>query len=80
MLEVFPNVQFVVTTHSPLVLAQLNSLLYRNMEDIRVFNMTSGTIDSLQDQETGLIVSSEMDKVANEVDAEFEALLNGRRE
>ena len=80
LLEVFPNVQFVVTTHSPLVLAQLNSLLYRNMEDIRVFNMTSGTIDSLQDQETGLIVSSEMDKVANEVDAEFEALLNGRRE
>ena len=29
LLQTFPNVQFVVTTHSPLVLAQLNSRLYR---------------------------------------------------
>ena len=77
LLQSFPNVQFVVTTHSPIVLAQLNSLLFQKTDQISVFGLRSGSIESLIDGETGLIMASEMDEAATEVDAEFDALLNG---
>lgn len=77
LLKTFPNIQFIVTTHSPLVLAQLNSLLYnRKDSDIAVFGLKDGRIASMLDAETGLITSGEMDEVVQSVDAEFDALLN----
>ena len=77
LLQTFPNVQFVVTTHSPLVLAQLNSLLYRLQGEIAVFGLRSGSVISLRDPDTGLIMASEMDDAVAAVDEEFDALLNG---
>ena len=77
LLQAFPNVQFIVTTHSSLVLAQLNSLLYRGTEETSVFGLRSGMIGSLLDKETGLVMASEMDDAVADVDAEFEKLLNG---
>ena len=77
LLQSFPNVQFVVTTHSPIVLAQLNSLLFQQTEEISVFGLRSGLVESLIDNETGLVMASEMDDAAADVDAEFDALLNG---
>lgn len=76
MLQAFPNVQFVVTTHSPLVLAQLNSLLYRKTYEISVLALESGTVSSLLDPDTGLVMASEMDEAVSAVDEEFDALLN----
>ena len=77
LLQTFPNVQFVVTTHSPLVLAQLNSLLYRKEGEIAVFGLRSGSVVSLLDSDTGLIMASEMDDAVAAVDEEFDALLSG---
>ena len=84
LMNTFPNVQFMVTTHSPLVLAQLNSALYRqhckqsvNEKKIEVFAVKDGTVASMLDDETGLLVSGEMDDVANEIDAEFERMMEG---
>ena len=77
LLQTFPNVQFVVTTHSPLVLAQLNSLLYRMQDEIAVFGLRSGSVVSLRDPDTGLIMASEMDDAVAAVDDEFDALLSG---
>ena len=77
LLQTFPNVQFVVTTHSPLVLAQLNSLLYRMQDEIAVFGLRSGSVVSLRDPDTGLIMASEMDDAVDAVDEEFDALLSG---
>ena len=77
LLQTFPNVQFVVTTHSPLVLAQLNSLLYRMQDEIAVFGLRSGSVVSLRDPDTGLIMASEMDDAVAAVDEEFDALLSG---
>lgn len=77
LLKAFPKIQFVVTTHSPIVLAQLNALLYRKSDEIAVFALKSGLISSLLDKETGLIMSSEMDDAVRSVDEEFDALLNG---
>ena len=77
LLQTFPHVQFVVTTHSPLVLAQLNSLLYRKQGEIAVFGLRSGSVTSLLDSGTGLIMASEMDDAVASVDEEFDALLNG---
>ena len=77
LLQTFPHFQFAVTTHSPLVLAQLNAVLYQKTEGVAVFCLRSGEITTLQDPETGLIVSSEMDDAVRAVDEEFDALLNG---
>ena len=77
LLQTFPNVQFVVTTHSPLVLAQLNSLLYRTQDEIAVYGLRSGSVVSLRDPDTGLIMASEMDDAVAAVDEEFDALLSG---
>ena len=66
-----------MTTHSPIVLAQLNSLLFQQTEEISVFGLRSGLVESLIDNETGLVMASEMDDAAADVDAEFDALLNG---
>ena len=77
LLQTFPNVQFVVTTHSPLVLAQLNSLLYRMQDEIAVFGLRSGSVVSLRDPDTGLIMASEMDDAVASVDEEFDSLLRG---
>ena len=77
LLQTFPNVQFVVTTHSPLVLAQLNSLLYRMQDEIAVFGLRSGSVVSLRDPDTGLIMASEMDDAVAAADDEFDALLSG---
>lgn len=78
LLETFPNVQFVVTTHSPIVLAQLNNLLYGHKDaGIAVFSLQDGQASSLIDPETGLLVSGEMDEVVQSIDAEFDALLGG---
>ena len=77
LLRAFPNVQFIVTTHSSLVLAQLNSLLYQRAQEISVFGLRSGMIGSLLDKETGLVMASEMDDAVAEVDSEFDKLLNG---
>lgn len=78
LLQTFPNVQFVVTTHSPLVVAQLNSLLYGNERgDISVMALNNGELSSLIDPETGLVMSGEMDDVVRSVDEEFDALLGG---
>lgn len=77
MLQAFPNVQFVVTTHSPLVLAQLNSLLYCKQGEIAVFGLRSGSVTSLLDSDTGLIMASEMDDAVAAVDEEFDAILDG---
>lgn len=77
MLQTFPNVQFVVTTHSPLVLAQLNSLLYCKKGEIAVFGLRSGSVTSLLDSDTGLIMASEMDDAVAAVDEEFDAILDG---
>ena len=77
MLQTFPNVQFVVTTHSPLVLAQLNSLLYCMQGEIAVFGLRSGSVASLLDPDTGLIMASEMDDAVAAVDEEFDVILDG---
>ena len=82
LLKTFPNVQFLVTTHSPLVLAQLNTALYRQHSagegpgrEIDVFGLRDGRIASMLDPETGLLMAGEMDEVANAVDDEFNRLL-----
>lgn len=78
LLETFPNVQFVVTTHSPIVLAQLNNLLYGQQDaGIAVFSLRNGHVSSMIDPETGLLVSGEMDEVVQSIDSEFDALLDG---
>lgn len=78
LLKTFPNVQFIVTTHSPIVLAQLNNLLYgRKNAGIAVFAIQGGCVLSMIDSETGLIVSGEMDEVVQSIDSEFDALLDG---
>ncbi len=77
LLQTFPYVQFVVTTHSPLVLSQLNSLLYRKQGEIAVFGLRSGSVASLVDPDTGLIMASEMDDAVAAVDEEFDAILDG---
>lgn len=80
--DTFPNVQFFITTHSPLVLSQLNTELFKQecgMSEERaidVFVVKDGGVESMLDPETGLLVSGEMDEVANEVDAEFDNVLN----
>ena len=76
-LQTFPNVQFVVTTHSPLVLAQLNALLYRSQGEIAVLGLRSGSVVSMLDPDTGLVMASEMDDAAASVDEEFDLLLRG---
>lgn len=82
LLKTFPNVQFLVTTHSPLVLAQLNTALYRQHSagegpgrEIDVFGLRDGRIASMLDPGTGLLMAGEMDEVANAVDDEFNRLL-----
>lgn len=76
--ETFSNVQFIVTTHSPVVLAQLNNLLYGHRDSgIAVFSLRNGQALSLIDPETGLLVSGEMDEVVQVIDSEFDALLGG---
>lgn len=78
LLQTFPNVQFVVTTHSPLVLAQLNALLYRKQGgEIAVLGLRSGAVFSMLDPDTGLIMASEMDDAVASVDEEFDSLLRG---
>lgn len=84
LMETFPNLQFIITTHSPLVLAQLNTLLFRQKCDrkhgeraIDVFAVKDGHVESMLDSETGLLVSGDMDEVANEIDAEFDKVMNG---
>lgn len=78
LLKTFPNVQFIVTTHSPIVLAQLNNLLYGQKDaGIAVFALQGGCVSSMIDSETGLIVSGEMDEVVQAIDSEFDALLDG---
>ena len=84
LMDTFPNVQFFITTHSPLVLAQLNTALFRQscvnkpMEKaIEVFSLKDGHVKSMLDAETGLLVSGEMDDIANEIDAEFEKAISG---
>lgn len=78
LLKTFPNVQFIVTTHSPTVLAQLNALLYGQEDSgIGVYELRDGRISSMIDSETGLIISGEMDDVVQAIDSEFDALLNG---
>lgn len=86
LLATFPNLQFIVTTHSPLVLAQLNALLYRQhvsgrpgTKEIDVFSLEDGHVSSMLDPDTGLLVAGEMDTIANAVDAEFDRLLEGER-
>ena len=66
-----------MTTHSPLVLSQLNSLLYRKQGEIAVFGLRSGSVASLVDPDTGLIMASEMDDAVAAVDEEFDAILDG---
>ena len=74
-METFPNLQFIVTTHSPLVLAQLNALLYSDENHgIEVFALKDGDVASMIDSETGLIASGEMDEVIASIDDEFDAL------
>ncbi len=78
LLKTFPNVQFIVTTHSPIVMAQLNNLLYgRENAGIAVFALQGGCVSSMIDSETGLIVSGEMDEIVQSIDSEFDALLDG---
>lgn len=84
LLATFPNLQFIVTTHSPLVLAQLNTLLYKQQaagnsagRAIDVFSLADGHVSSMLDPKTGLLMAGEMDAIANEVDEEFDRLLNG---
>ena len=84
LMATFPNVQFIITTHSPLVLAQLNTALFRQTcdkglgeKEIDVFSVKNGCVESMLDAETGLLMSGDMDEIANEVDAEFENAING---
>lgn len=84
LLATFPNVQFIVTTHSPLVLAQLNTLLFKQQAEgsstgrkVEVFSLADGHVSSMLDSETGLLMAGEMDAIANEVDEEFDRLLEG---
>lgn len=86
LLTVFPNVQFIVTTHSPLVLAPLNVALYRQQtsgqggrKEIDVFAVRDGHIETMLDSETGLLMEGEMDQVANDLDDEFNQLLEAER-
>lgn len=83
LLRTFPNVQFFVTTHSPLILAQLNTELLRDAKAgipagrIAVHTLRDGQPVSLIDSDTGLIGAGEMDEAAEAVDQAFETLLNG---
>ena len=84
LMATFPNVQFIVTTHSALVLAQLNTALFNQSCDkkhgeraIDVFSVKDGHVESMLDAETGLLVSGDMDEIANEIDAEFETVIGG---
>ena len=83
LMATFPNVQFFVTTHSPLVLAQLNTALFKQScvemheeRAIDVFSVKDGHVETMLDAETGLLVSGDMDDIANEIDAEFEAAIS----
>ncbi|MEG1553280.1 MAG: AAA family ATPase [Kiritimatiellia bacterium] len=89
LLSTFPNLQFFISTHSPLVLSQLNSALYCEAEkrkagapesevvarETAVFTLRNGQLESLLDPETGLIATSEMDEVAISIDQAFDELL-----
>lgn len=84
LIATFPNVQFFITTYSPLVLARLNTALFKqscgNMsmgKAIDVFSVKDGYVESMLDAETGLLVSGDMDEVANRIDAEFEEAISG---
>lgn len=84
LLETFPGVQFIVTTHSPLVLAQLNTELYQRNRDaaesrnIEVFALKDGHAHPMLDSKTGLLLSGEMDEVANAVDEEFDRMIEAK--
>lgn len=81
LLETFPGIQFLVTTHSPLVLAQLNVELHKRHReaaeprDIEVLALRDGHVATMLDPETGLLLAGEMDEVVNAVDEEFNRLL-----
>lgn len=86
LLKTFPRVQFFVTTHSPLVLSQLNACLLRAMggargrggpgqSELAVWTLSGGRMESLLDGETGLIAPGEMDGVIGQIDEEFDRLL-----
>lgn len=87
LMKTFPHLQFIVTTHSGIVLSQLNAEIYKERrknpiveaekeETIRIFQVDDGEIDSLQDPETGLILENKMDDAVTAVDEEFDRLLD----
>lgn len=84
LMKTFPNIQFIVATHSPIALAQLNCGLFlerrknSSQRNIAVYSVKDGEVASLLDPETGLIMSGEMDDAANEADEEFDRLLDGK--
>lgn len=80
LMKTFPNVQFIITTHSPLVLSSLNVCLYRQHlecpgRDVNVFAVRDGKVESMLDQETGLIGAGEMDDAVRVVETAFDRLL-----
>lgn len=82
LIETFPNVQFIVSTHSPLILTQLNLLLAKQHQGllpkntISVLSIGERGVVSLIDSETGLLCAGEMDDVIESIDEAIERTLN----
>ncbi len=82
LIELFPSVQFVITTHSAFVFLSLNNLIklsmlekmnYFNFNKLEVFSLNTGT--SLKDNEEKLIIVDDFDKVTDDILDEFDKLL-----
>lgn len=81
LLEVFPNLQFFITTHSPFVLSTLNNIILERRQtsketNIAVFSLEDGRMDTMLDEETGLLKAGRMDAVADQIDDDFAAILD----
>ncbi|BDD10432.1 hypothetical protein FUAX_28640 [Fulvitalea axinellae] len=92
--------EFIITTHSPYILASLNNLLQAgnilvespekaeqlyeivgkdevmNLKDLGAYEIKDGKVNSIIDQENGLILAEYLDGVSDEIGEQFDRLLD----
>lgn len=94
-------VQFIITTHSPYILAAFNNLMYAgnissrlpsdqmsrlgrvvpeeqfvNLNNMQAYSLHDGTCTSIISQETGLISTTMLDDVSDELALQFDRILD----
>lgn len=80
------HMRYIVTTHSPYILASLNNLIMKNIatdgknginpKDVSVIVMSNGKSRSAIDKATKLINGEILDSVSNKLEKEFDDLLS----